>query len=78
MGIQHAQGCKFGVEITYPPRFGALKLNEITKSAIEIHLGKLADAGKGESTVEGVFVRLHSIMEEALDNDFIVKNPCRK
>lgn len=60
------------------PKFGAVPLMDITKAAIQIHLGTLADAGLGESIVEQVRVRLHSILDEATDNDFIPKNPCRK
>lgn len=60
------------------PTFGKMPLKDITKAAVEIHLGRLVDAGKGKSTVQAVLVRLHSILEEALDNDYIPKNPCRK
>jgi integrase len=60
------------------PQLGSLSLRDITKATIQIHLGRLVDAGFGEPTVEAVKVRLHSILEEATDNDFIPKNPCRK
>ena len=60
------------------PQFGSVSLRDISKAMIQIHLGRLVDAGLGESTVEGARVRLHSILEEAMDNDFIVKNPSRK
>ena len=53
-------------------------MREITKAAIELHLGKLADAGKGHSLIKCELIRLHSIFEEACDNDFVPKNPCRK
>ena len=60
------------------PQFGSVPLRDISKAMIQIHLGRLVDAGLGESTVEGARVRLHSILEEAVDNDFILKNPSRK
>jgi integrase len=60
------------------PAFGTQPLREITKAAIELQLGKLADAGKGRGLIGGVLARLHSIFEEACDNDFVPKNPCRK
>lgn len=53
-------------------------LNEITKSVIDLHLLKLASSGLGASSVEGVMVRIHAVLEEALENDFIAKNPARK
>jgi integrase len=60
------------------PTFGSTSLNQIPKAAIELTLLKMADAGKSQSLVEAVAVRLHSIFEDALDNDFIQKNPARK
>lgn len=60
------------------PVFGSVALQDITKSAIQIHLGRLVDAGHGKATVEAVRIRLHSILAEALDNDFVLKNVCRR
>lgn len=60
------------------PAFGSVALQDITKASVQIHLGKLVDAGHGKATVEAVRIRLHSILAEALDNDYILKNPCRK
>lgn len=60
------------------PQLGAVALKDISKAMIQVHLGNLADSKLGWSMVDGARVRLHSIMEEALDNDFIVKNPARK
>ena len=48
-------------------------LKDITKASIDLHLLKLAEARKSASTVNAVRVRLHSILDEALDNDFILK-----
>jgi integrase len=60
------------------PAFGHVALKDISKAMVQVHLGKLADAGFGVQIIEGALVRLKSIMEEALDNDLILKNPCRK
>ena len=60
------------------PQLGSMALKDITKATLQIHLGKLADSGLGHSTVEAVRVRLYSIFEEALDNEYVQKNPCRK
>jgi hypothetical protein len=60
------------------PAFGKMALKDITKAGVQIFLGRMADAGLGQKYVEGVLVRLHSIFEEALDNDMVSKNPCRK
>jgi integrase len=59
------------------PTFGRQPLREITKAAIELHFGKLADSGKGHSLIKCALIRLHSIFEEACDNDFVPKNPCQ-
>lgn len=60
------------------PYLGTVALKDITKASIQIALGRIADAGKGKATVEAARVRLYSILEEAVDNDYIPKNPCRK
>jgi integrase len=60
------------------PVFGSIALRDIGKAAIQIHLGKLADAELGFDTVDGVRIRIHSVLAEALDNDFIGKNPCHR
>ncbi len=60
------------------PRFKSIPLKDINKAMVEIHLGTLVDAGHGFATVDGVRIRLHSILAEAFDNDYIPKNPCRK
>jgi integrase len=60
------------------PAFGGSPLKDISKAMVQVHLGKLADAGFGVQIIEGVLVRLKSVLEEAVDNDLILKNPCRK
>jgi integrase len=57
---------------------GSVALKDISKAIVEVHLGKLADAGFGEQVIDCVLVRLKSVLEEAVDNDLILKNPCRK
>jgi integrase len=37
-----------------------------------------ADAELGFDTVDGVRIRMHSVLAEALDNDYIPKNPCHR
>ena len=60
------------------PKFGKVALRDISKAMVQVHLGALVDAGLGKVMVDGVRIRLHSIFEEALDNDLIAKNPTRK
>jgi integrase len=60
------------------PVFGGRRLNEISKASIDLHLVKMATEEKGRGLVECVYIRIHSILEEAVDNDFIPKNPARK
>ncbi len=60
------------------PAFGATAINSITKVAIEMHLGEMADAGLTSSTINDVLVRLRSILEYAVENDVIPKNPAKK
>lgn len=60
------------------PALGGRPLQEVNKSAIELFLLKLAKAGRAENTITAVHTRIHSVMEYALDNDFITKNPARR
>jgi integrase len=60
------------------PQLGNVALKDITKATVQLHLMKMADAGLGHSMVEAARVRLHSMLEEAADNDYIPKNPARK
>jgi integrase len=60
------------------PKFGNIALEDFSKAMIELHLIRMVDAGLGKSMVQGTLIRLRSILEDALDNDFITKNPCRK
>lgn len=60
------------------PQPGSVPLKDVTKAMIQIHLGDLVDEGLGKVMVESIRIRLHSILEEAVDNDYIEKNPARK
>jgi integrase len=57
---------------------GNVPLRDITKATIQIHLATLVDGGFGVVVVDSVRARLNSMMEEAVDNDYIPKNPVRK
>ena len=60
------------------PQLGGVALKDITKAMIQIRLGEMVDDGLGQVMVDAIRIRLHSILEEALDNDYIPKNPARK
>jgi integrase len=60
------------------PQLGSLTLNSISKSTVELHLCKLADAGKGYSTLRGAHRLISSLLLDAVDNDLIPKNPAKK
>ncbi len=57
---------------------GPLPLRDIKKAHVQLRLAKMASAGLGEVMLRSVLERLHSVMEEAVDNDYIEKNPCRR
>ena len=60
------------------PAVGSVRLEDFNKLTIDRLLLKLAGAGCGEQLVQRVLVLLHAMFEEALDNDVLPKNPCRK
>jgi len=60
------------------PALGNLELQHVSKNAIETMLCKMADAGKGVNTVKGVLVMTKACRAEALESDYIPKNPARK
>lgn len=60
------------------PAIGAVELQAVTKNAIEVILGKMADAGKGAETVTRVKNLASQIFSEALENGNITRNPARK
>jgi integrase len=60
------------------PQLGHVRLMDISKVTIQLHLASLVDEGFGKVVVEAVRSRLHSMLEEAVDNEYIPKNPARK
>jgi integrase len=60
------------------PQLGAAPLKDITKAMIQMRLGEMADKRLGTVTVDEARIRIKSILEEAVDNDLIPKNPARK
>lgn len=60
------------------PHIGKVRLADLNKIAIERLLMRLADSGLSRQMVERVLVLLHAMLEEALDNDVILKNPTRR
>jgi hypothetical protein len=41
-------------------------------------LGKMADEGKGEATLRRTFMLVHELFNEAVENDYVMKNPARR
>ena len=60
------------------PQLGNIPLMDITKVSIQLHLASLVDEGFGAVVVEAVRSRLSSMFEEAVDNEYLPKNPARK
>ena len=60
------------------PAIGRMELQAVTKHDIDCVLGKIADAKLSRSMAERAYVIIRGIFEEALENDYIVKNPARK
>jgi integrase len=60
------------------PHVGAIGLADVNKLTIDRLLLKLSTAELSEQMVQRVRVMLHGMLEEAVDNDLIPKNPCRK
>ena len=60
------------------PQLGGVALKDVTKAMIQIRLGEMVDDGLGQVMVDAIRIRLHSILEEAVDNDYVPKNPARK
>jgi len=60
------------------PQLGAIPLAELNKVRIEKHLLGLAGMKLGYDSIDRVRVILRAALEEALENDYIDKNPARK
>lgn len=60
------------------PHVGKVKLGDLNKIEVQRLLLRLSDSGLSRQMVERVLVMLHAMLEEAVDNDLLVKNPTRK
>lgn len=60
------------------PRFGKWPLEEIKKIDIERYLLSMAEAGKCQTIVSRVLILLKDAFEEAVENDYIAKNPAAR
>lgn len=60
------------------PTLGGLELQRITKNTVDQRLVAMAASGAAENLIDGVLSLLSSMLIEALENDYIAKNPCRK
>lgn len=60
------------------PNIGKVTLADLNKLEIQKLLLKLADADVSRQMVKRVLVMLHAMLEEAVDNDVIAKNPTRR
>ncbi len=59
------------------PVFGAVKLSDLNKLALQQHLNKLAESCS-RSLVGKVLTQYRAILEEAVEQELIAKNPARK
>jgi integrase len=60
------------------PGIGKLELQNVTKIAVETVLDRIADAGKSRQTARNALVIMKELLNEAVENDFLPKNPARK
>ena len=59
------------------PDLGELSLNQITSLRIRSwHASRVSAATPGASTLSKCYRLLHAIFQTALEDDFVVKNPC--
>jgi len=59
------------------PRFGDTRLADFNKFDIQLFLNELADK-YSKSLVDKAYTYLNAALEEAIDQDYLEKNPCRK
>jgi integrase len=60
------------------PYLGNVRLGDLNKIGIDRLLLRLADSGLSRQMVERVLVMLHAMLEEAVENDVLMKNPTRR
>jgi len=59
------------------PAIGSQELQHVLKHAIEGILARMAASGKGWSAIQRVKMLVHELFTEAVENNYIVKNPAR-
>ena len=60
------------------PAFGQMSLDQIDRFQLQTHLNKLADKDLSYSIVQKVHTHVKAILEEAVEQEFLTKNPARK
>ena len=60
------------------PALGKQELQHVIKFGIESMLGQMADQGKGEATIRRTLMLVHELFSEAVENNYVVKNPARR
>jgi integrase len=60
------------------PRIGKYSFKKIKPAHIQKMLTDLVKEGKSKSLVSRVRILTNAMMEDALDNEMLIKNPCRK
>jgi site-specific recombinase XerD len=60
------------------PALGRQELQHVMKHGIEGMLGKMVDEGKGEATIRRAFMLVHELFNEAVENNYVMKNPARR
>jgi integrase len=59
------------------PAIGSQELQHVIKHAVETILGRMADADKGVSLIKRVLSLIHEMFTEAVENNYVAKNPAR-
>jgi integrase len=59
------------------PALGRQELQHVLKHGIEAMLGKMADEGKGEAILQRTRMLVHELFNEAVENNYVMKNPAR-
>lgn len=60
------------------PGLGATRMDKLTSEAMRAWITTLQKANVGARTLQLAFVVLKSALEDAIDGDVILKNPCRR
>lgn len=73
---QNSYSSSWGKHVS--PGLGKLRLCDVQKADIDRILGCIADAGRSESTANTAYVLMNGILEEAHEEGYIERNPCRR